>query len=154
MLGKVVYSPQPIRGGYGRGGPSRNNVYGGGSTGGYGNTSGAHTAQAPVVKAEYELAEDYSSVVRLARERMHITTAVLAELVSEKESFIDRIEKGGARPGDELAHKLEKALGIKILEPANSVQSAVNSNMAARKYEPSGRTLGDVIEIERKKKKD
>ena len=82
---------------------------------------------------------------------MHITAAVLAELCNEKESFLDRIEKGGARPGDGLARKLDKELGIKLLEPSSGSKQSAPS-MGSSSSGTGGRTLGDIIEIEKKKK--
>jgi putative transcription factor len=81
---------------------------------------------------------------------MKLPLSVLAERLAEKESFLERIEAEKTRPSIELAKKLEKELNVKLLEPAEP------SSMPAI-FEPSrkssGRTLGDVVEFERKEKK-
>ncbi|MFA5106494.1 MAG: multiprotein bridging factor aMBF1 [Candidatus Micrarchaeia archaeon] len=98
-------------------------------------------------KDELDLVDDYGAKIKSAREKLGLPLPVLGERIAEKESFLDRIEKGHARPSDQLARKIEKELGIELLEKASSMP-----------FQAPGKpgkdiTLGDVIEIVRKKKK-
>lgn len=74
-------------------------------------------------KKEYELAKEeiarnYASLVKNAREKKAWTQGQLAREVLEKEFIIHRIEQGRMAPTIELAKKLERALGIKLIEIA------------------------------------
>ncbi len=120
-----------------------------GTGGGSGAAGGARSpgAQHTMEKDEFELVDSYGVKIKAARERLGLPLAVLGERIAEKESFLERIEKETAKPSDPLAKKLEKELGITILEQASSMP-----------FQTGGKpgkdiTLGDVIEIVRKKKK-
>ena len=103
------------------------------------------------MSSEEELAENYGTKMRNARQKMRIPLAVLAEKIAEKESFIDRVEKEKLRPSNEVIKKIEKELGITLLEaPSNMPKEMPNfKNSGSSK----GLTLGDILEIEKKKKK-
>lgn len=65
-----------------------------------------------------EIVEDYGNRVRIAREQMKIPIKVLAEMISEKEGVISRVEQQKMIPPDPLRKKLEHALKIKLTEEA------------------------------------
>ncbi|MFH1285900.1 MAG: multiprotein-bridging factor 1 family protein, partial [Candidatus Micrarchaeota archaeon] len=67
-------------------------------------------------KIERELVGDFAERIQNARSNMHIQREVLAEIINEKESFLERIEHNKARPTEELAKKLEKTLKIVLFE--------------------------------------
>jgi putative transcription factor len=79
--------------------------------------------QARAVPAEDELAEDYGSRIRRAREQMKIPVKVLAEMISEKEGVITRVEQQKMTPPEPLRKKLEKALQIKLSTAAATENS-------------------------------
>jgi uncharacterized protein (TIGR00270 family) len=106
---------------------------------------------APATKphaTEFELIADYGSKVKSARERMHITRNVLAEMINEKESFLERVEAEKAPPTESLARRLERALGISLYE-----EVGVGSSPGS-KTEKRGLTLGDVIRVKKKEKEE
>jgi putative transcription factor len=70
-----------------------------------------------------EIVEDYGNRVRIAREHMKIPIKVLAEMISEKEGVISRVEQQKMTPPDPLRKKLEHALKIKLIEEASSESS-------------------------------
>ncbi len=70
-----------------------------------------------VLEEEYDIVEDYAERIRRARQRMGWSQAVLAQKVREKENVIKRIEAGRLKPSIELARRLERVLGITLLEP-------------------------------------
>jgi len=95
---------------------------------------------------EYEVVSNYSEIVRRARERLGWSQRTLAEAVKEGENVIKRIETGRLVPSIDLARRLEKVLGVKLLEP---VVEEFSANLM-----PSHRvkelTLGDIVNIKKK----
>ena len=65
-----------------------------------------------------EIVEDYGERIRKARMEKGWTTKELALELKERELLIKRIEKGDLIPEDEVREKLEKALGIRLIEGA------------------------------------
>jgi putative transcription factor len=98
-------------------------------------------------REELEIVDGYGKLIADARKRMGLPLVVLAERISEKGSFIERIEHERTLPGEKLARKLEKELGIKLLQGATS---GVPVNVKDGKG--GGITLGDILEIEKRKK--
>lgn len=112
---------------------------------------GAHGApgSSPPSRQEFEIVEGYGMLIRGARMKMHLPLSVLAEKLNEKESFLERVENNRALPGEKLAHHLEKELGIKLLEVVET--TTLPNSVTSGKGGPV--TLGDIIQIEKKKKK-
>ena len=69
-------------------------------------------------KQEMEVVEGYGSIITGARKRMGLPIEVLAERINEKLSFLERVEHEKTLPDEKVAHKLEKELGIKLLQVA------------------------------------
>lgn len=109
------------------------------------------TNQRPSLRMEFELAENYGSIIKNAREAMGLPLNVLAEKISEKESFLDRIEKQKTRPPIPVAKKLEKELNITLLEDASDSSATEKNDF--KKSSSVGLTLGDILELEKRKKK-
>lgn len=98
-------------------------------------------------KEELEVVEGYGKLMADARKRMGLPLEVLAERISEKLSFLERVEHEKTLPDEKLAHKLQKELGIKLLQ---GVASASGQATSAAK---GGMTLGDILEVEKREKK-
>lgn len=92
-----------------------------------------------------EIAEDYGERIRKARVEKGWTTKELALAVKERELLIKRIEKGDLTPEDEVRIKLEKALGIRLIDVSEE-------EAAKRRTGPVVPTLGDVISLKKGKK--
>ncbi|MFH1470792.1 MAG: multiprotein bridging factor aMBF1 [Candidatus Micrarchaeota archaeon] len=97
---------------------------------------------------ELDIVPDYGLRIKSAREKMHITRDVLAEMINEKQSFLDRVESERTLPTETLGKKLERALGITLYE-----EVGVGSSSSS-KIEKKGLTLGDVIKVKRKGEKN
>jgi putative transcription factor len=95
-------------------------------------------------ETETEIVADFGRRIREAREKMKIERKVLAELVNEKESFLERVEAERASPNETLALKLERALGIKLFEEIKHEHVDIKSD------KKGGLTLGDVVVIKKK----
>ena len=80
-------------------------------------------------------------IIRDARDRLGLTTAVVAERINEKHGYLERVERGELAPTLALAKKLEKELGIKLVE---KVTSSITPTLSKQKF--SEPTLGDLID--------
>jgi putative transcription factor len=92
----------------------------------------------------YEVVPDYAEIIRRARERLGWSHKVLAEKVRESERTIKRIEAGELVPTIDLARRLEKVLGVKLLEPVVEEDYAEAGSRSRRRFYL---TLGDIAEI-------
>ncbi len=98
-----------------------------------------------------EIMENYGTLIKTKREQMKMTQEELARKIMEKASLIAKIERGEIKPSIELAKKLERTLGIKLVE------RVVYDTLAKNEDEDIARdktvlTLGDLIKIKEKKK--
>ncbi len=66
---------------------------------------------------EVVLREDYSKVIKNARELLGITQEELGRKINEKPSVIAHLEVGSMKPDDVLAKKLEHFLKIELFVP-------------------------------------
>lgn len=97
---------------------------------------------------EWELVDGFGKLIALTRMRMQLPLAVLAERLAEKESYLERIEHEKVHPPILLVRKIEKELGIQLLEESSSEGSAPTDGPGRG----GGTTLGDILQIERRKK--
>ncbi len=97
----------------------------------------------------YDVVENYSEIIKKARERMGWTQAVLAEKLRVQENVVRRIESGRLKPPIELALRIEKLLKVKILEPIVDEYSGFSSH---GKSSSMDLTLGDIVNIRNKQK--
>lgn len=67
---------------------------------------------------ETEVVEDFGAIIKNAREKSGLTLEQFGLKINEKESTLRRVEEGKGLPTDQLAAKLEHALGIKLIVPA------------------------------------
>lgn len=89
------------------------------------------------------LVENYSDIIKKSRESMGLAQKDFANRINEKESIIHKIETGAFEPSLSLVKKLEKALGIKLIEEHEEKHESFK-----RKQE-EGFTLGDFIRIKK-----
>jgi putative transcription factor len=98
---------------------------------------------------EQEIVDNYNILIRKAREQSGLKMEVVAERISEKTSYLESIEHGKLIPTIQVARKLEKELGIKLVE---TVHEEVISSTTQQKTKFSGATLGDAIPTHKKRK--
>ncbi len=96
------------------------------------------------VQITQEVAEDYASKIRVAREKLMLTHEELGKRINEKASVLRNLEVGKMAPNNQLASKLEHMLKIKLLVPiseekVNQIPKSANQEL----------TLGDIVEIDR-----
>ena len=95
-----------------------------------------------------ELVEGYGMIIKKARQKKKLTVEDFAKKISEKESVIKKLEKENLNPPMNLVRKVQRELGVKILEEAERASGSVLTR-------PMGpRTLGDMIKIKDTTKKE
>ena len=103
--------------------------------------------KAPTVDTSLELAEDFGTKIRKARERLGLSHDELGKRLNEKVSLLRKIEMGKMAPDDKLAAALEHLLKVKLIVPAKEekVPEAKIPKKTSREL-----TLGDLIQIKKK----
>ena len=89
------------------------------------------------------LVEDYAEVIKKKREAVGLTQKDFALRINEKESTIHNIETGTLEPALSLAKKLEKILGVKLIE------EHLEKHEAFKKRKEEGFTFGDFIRVKK-----
>ena len=59
---------------------------------------------------------EFNIMMRKQRENLGISQKELAKKINEKQSVISKLEQGSLNPSDQLRIKVEKALGIRLIE--------------------------------------
>jgi len=90
--------------------------------------------------AEDTIVSDYASVVRKARQKRGLEQKDFALKLNEKQSIISKVESGAMTPTIPLAHKIEKLLGVVLVEKTEQAKFESGA-------EGEGLTLGDVLKI-------
>ncbi len=97
----------------------------------------------PIVE-DYEIVENFHEIIRREREKRGWTQEDLAKKVQEKVTLIRKIEKGEIAPEKDVIEKLERVLGVKLMERVEEVKVQKSKSVTP--------TLGDVVVIRRKKR--
>jgi putative transcription factor len=94
---------------------------------------------------EGEITEDYGQKIRKARMEKGLSTKELALQIKEREHLIKKIENGELIPEEVVRKKLEKVLGIRLIDsPITEEEKKVQSKLTP--------TLGDLTTIKKVKK--
>ncbi|MEK6968931.1 MAG: multiprotein bridging factor aMBF1 [Nanoarchaeota archaeon] len=106
-------------------------------------------SQKPVNRPELEfkVVQDYSFILKSFRERQGLTQEDFAKLINERESMVTKWESGLIKPDLNVANRLEKILGIKLIE--------TDSDILTKEEKPTKSdvlTLGDFIKVRKKVK--
>lgn len=86
----------------------------------------------------------YGELLRARREELGLTQEELGRRLNEKTSVIARLEAERMRPSEALARKLERHLGVKILEKVEEPE------VRGSRAKTGELTLGDVVKIRRR----
>lgn len=68
------------------------------------------------MRGEKELVDDYHKRIQQARDKLGWNQEQLGQKINERKSVISKLENRSMKPEDKLVRKLEKALGIKLME--------------------------------------
>ena len=94
---------------------------------------------------EGEIVEDYAERIRRARMEKGLSQKDLAMQMKERELLIKKIEKRELIPEEDVRKKLERALGIKLID-------AVATESGKKTQAKITQTLGDLTVIKKAKK--
>jgi len=90
------------------------------------------------------LVEGFGLLIKQKREKLGLKQNELAIKMAVKESWIQNVESGKFEPRIALAKKMERFLGIKLVEQVKE------EGFKSDKKEGYGLTLGDMVQIKRK----
>ena len=65
---------------------------------------------------EFDVVDDYSQILKRKISSLGIKYEDLARKINENESYLRRVVRGETYPTERIAKKLEKELGVKIIE--------------------------------------
>lgn len=88
--------------------------------------------------------ENFSTLIRKARERSGMSQKEVAQKLNERSSVITKVESGKMPPTISLARKLERLFKLTLLEEAESVDLSPGTSKSTT-------TFGDVVQVRRKK---
>lgn len=88
---------------------------------------------------------DFSSVIRKKRESLGLNQEEFAKKLSEKESIVHKMETGEFTPSISTARKLERMLGIRLVEEHTEEHKKVKAGGTSE-----GMTIGDLIKIKKR----
>lgn len=94
---------------------------------------------------EGDIVDDYNERIRAAREAKGWSQQALAFEIKEREILIKKIEKGDLIPEDDVRRKLEKVLGIRLID---SLEGGTSSRAGGRVTT----TMGDVMSVKKSRK--
>jgi len=87
-----------------------------------------------------QIRRDFSEVMRGERRKRNMTQSEFAKLLNDRESAVAHYENGTQKPSIELAKKLEKRLGVPLVETITP-----GSEFVVQKTHSGVMTLGDLI---------
>ena len=93
---------------------------------------------------EKELVSNWNHLIEQARKKKNLTREELGFKIGERTVTIAKIENGDLRPSDQTIVKLEKELGISLMEEIKTVPNIKQTQTQ------DGYTLGDFIKTEKK----
>ena len=96
---------------------------------------------------EEEIIEEYGKHVRFGREKLGLPIEVVAERISEKASYLESVERGQMKLTLATARKLEKELGVKLIEKVSDIGGPKTNEKIGSSREV---TLSDFI-VQKKK---
>jgi putative transcription factor len=88
----------------------------------------------------FELADDYSKRIRDGRNAKGWTHEQLGAKINERVTILSKIESGSMKPTDDLVSKLEKSLGIVLIEKVPLIKQEGKTSASGATF-----TLGDLI---------
>ena len=92
---------------------------------------------------EKELVSNWSHLIEQARKKKNFTREELGFKIGERTVTIAKIENGALRPSDQIITKLEKELGISLMEEIKTISTGTQTQVKG------GYTLGDFIKPEK-----
>jgi len=103
----------------------------------------------PQTRIIHVIVGDYAKRIRQAREKSGLSQKEFAMKLNERESLIQHLENGQSKPAVDIARKLERLLGIKLIEEMKE-EVASGDDEEEKAPDTGTLTLGDVIKIRKR----
>ena len=97
--------------------------------------------ESPKAETIQVVVSNYGELIRKKRESLKLKQKEFAKSISERESIVHSLESSKHEPSLDLARKIERSLGIKLIEQHEEVHSA------DKKKESGKFTIGDFIKV-------
>ena len=94
-------------------------------------------------RMEKELVSNWNHLIEQARKKKNLTREELGFKIGERTVTIAKLENGDLRPSDQTIAKLEKELGISLMEEIKTAPAGTQTRAQG------GYTLGDFIKTEK-----
>jgi putative transcription factor len=88
---------------------------------------------------------NYGEIIRKEREKRGWSQEELAKRILEKANVIKKIERQELMPEEEVRKKIERVLGVRLLQPIE-MGTEIKRQKSAKEL-----TLGDIVTIKKKK---
>ncbi len=98
------------------------------------------TVKDPYQSMQKELVPNWNHLIETARKKKGLSREELGFKIGERTVTIAKLENGALRPSDQMITKLEKELGITLLEEVKEETPSLQQTRSQTKY-----TLGDFI---------
>ena len=98
-------------------------------------------------RPSFRIVKDCSSLIRTAREKREMSQEDFAKFLNERESIVAKWEQGSLRPRIDTARRLERKLGIRLVEKEEETSEDVD----VPKVKKDEFTLGDFIKVRKRK---
>ena len=92
---------------------------------------------------EKELVSNWNHLIEQARKKKNLTREELGFKIGERTVTIAKLENGDLRPSDQTIAKLEKELGISLMEEIKTVPTGTQTRAQG------GYTIGDFVKTEK-----
>jgi len=92
---------------------------------------------------EKELIPNWNHIIEQARKKKNLTREELGFKIGERTVTIAKLENGDLRPSDQTIAKLEKELGISLMEEIKTIPTQTQTRTQG------GFTLGDFVNTEK-----
>ena len=105
-------------------------------------------AQQRVIQKEEpreQVIEGFSAIIKNKREALGLKQVDFAKRINEKDSLVHKIETGAIVPPIELARKIERFLGIKLVEVVKEEKVPAGGKPGR----PDELTLGDALKLKK-----
>ncbi len=111
----------------------------------YGTAKPIERERRETVRIEYELVPNFIEEIKSAREKSGFSQSQFAQQLGEKESTYQKWELGTLYPSIPVARKIERRLGLKLVQPLSQEDIVLTSTNSE---EP---TLADMVKIKTRK---
>jgi putative transcription factor len=98
-----------------------------------------------ILRSDEVLIENYGDAIKEARKAKGLSLEDFAQMINEKASLIQKIEKSEFEPSESLLVKIERKLDLVLTEKASApIYTGTSSTKET--------TLGDVVKLKKRKK--